>query len=192
MPNNFFVHESSYVDDGVVIGAGTKIWHFCHIMSEAQIGETCNIGQNVFVGSRVKIGNNVKIQNNVSVYEGVILKDGVFCGPSVVFTNIYNPRAEINKMGQVLPTLIKQGASLGANCTIVCGVTVGEYAFIGAGAVVNKSVMNHALMVGNPIRQIGWVCRCGERLYAIVGTEEFSCLSCNNVYVKNNDGLENY
>jgi UDP-2-acetamido-3-amino-2,3-dideoxy-glucuronate N-acetyltransferase len=130
----FFVHESSYVDDGAVIGNGTKIWHFCHIMPETMIGKNCNIGQNVVIGPRVRVGNGCKIQNNVSVYEGVTLEDGVFCGPSMVFTNIYNPRAEIRKMDQVRLTLVKQGASLGANCTIVCGTTIGRYAFIGAGA----------------------------------------------------------
>ena len=185
MSNDYFVHESSYVDDGVVIGNNTRIWHFSHIMPETEIGENCNIGQNVVIGPRVRVGNRCKIQNNVSVYEGVTLEDGVFCGPSMVFTNIYNPRAEIRKMDQVRPTLVKHGASLGANCTIVCGTTIGRYAFIGAGAVVNKDILDHALVVGNPARQIGWVCLCGERL-----TENLSCLACNSAYVKTGEGVK--
>lgn len=161
---DFFVHETAIVDAGVEIGKGTKIWHFSHVLSGSKIGENCNVGQNVVVGADVTIGNQCKIQNNVSVYKGVTLEDGVFCGPSMVFTNIYNPRAEISKMDQVRPTLIKKGATLGANCTIVCGLTIGSYAFVGAGAVATKNVPNHALVVGNPARQIGWVCECGERL----------------------------
>ena len=185
MSDEFFVHESSYVDDGAVIGNGTRIWHFSHIMPETVIGENCNIGQNVVIGPRVRVGKGCKIQNNVSVYEGVTLEDGVFCGPSMVFTNIYNPRAEIRKMDQVRPTLVKHGASLGANCTIVCGTTIGRYAFIGAGAVVNKPVLDHALMVGNPARQIGWVCFCGERL-----SNNLTCPSCHCEYCEASQGLE--
>lgn len=185
MSDEFFVHESSYVDDGALIGDGTRVWHFCHIMAGTRIGTNCNIGQNVVIGPDVVIGNQCKIQNNVSVYKGVTLEDGVFCGPSMVFTNIYNPRAEIRKMDQVRPTLVKHGATLGANCTIVCGITIGKYAFIGAGAVVNKDVLDHALVVGNPARQIGWVCLCGERLP--VG---LTCPSCNSEYRETGHGLE--
>lgn len=166
-------HESSYVDENVTIGKGTKIWHFSHILSGSRIGENCNIGQNVTIERDVVIGDRCKIQNNVSVYKGVTLEDGVFCGPSMVFTNIYNPRAEIGKMDQLRLTLVKKGATLGANCTIVCGHTIGSYAFIGAGAVVTKDVPDQALMVGNPARQIGWMCECGERL-----PENLKCAIC--------------
>ncbi len=181
---DYTVHESSYIDANVAIGASTKIWHFCHILANTQIGENCTIGQNVVIGPDVTIGNQCKIQNNVSVYKGVTLEDGVFCGPSMVFTNIYNPRAEIRKMAQVRPTLVKRGATLGANCTIVCGVTIGRYAFIGAGAVVIRSVPDHALMVGNPARQIGWVCFCGEHL-----TETMECSVCGKRYAQGDYGL---
>jgi UDP-2-acetamido-3-amino-2,3-dideoxy-glucuronate N-acetyltransferase len=174
-----FAHPTATVDDKVQIGSGTKIWHFSHILSGSQIGENCNIGQNVVIGPDAKIGNKCKIQNNVSVYKGVTLEDGVFCGPSMVFTNIINPRAEIGKMDQVRPTLVKKGATLGANCTIICGNTIGKYAFIGAGAVVTKDVPDYALMTGNPARQIGWVCVCGEKLNA-----KFICPSCKKQYKK--------
>ncbi|MCK8604370.1 acetyltransferase [Syntrophobacteraceae bacterium DRH4] len=180
----FFVHPTSVVDHNVSIGAGTKIWHFSHVLSNSTIGQNTNIGQNVVVGPDVPIGSNCKIQNNVSVYKGVILEDGVFCGPSMVFTNIYNPRAELRKMDQVRPTVVKRGATLGANCTIVCGVTIGRYAFVGAGAVVTRNVPDYALVVGNPARQIGWACQCGERL-----TEGFDCLMCGNKYLKTEQGL---
>lgn len=162
--NAFFAHETAIIDGNVTIGSGTKVWHFYHILSGSKIGNNCNIGQNVVIGPDAIIGNKCKIQNNVSVYKGVTLEDGVFCGPSMVFTNIYNPRAEIGKMDQVRPTLVKRGATLGANCTIVCGHTIGRNAFIGAGTVVTKDVPDHALMVGNPARQIGWMCVCGEKL----------------------------
>ena len=162
--SEYFVHPSSFVDEGAKIGAGTKIWHFCHVMRGAQIGENCVLGQNVFVGRNVRIGNRVKIQNNVSVYEGVILEDEVFCGPSMVFTNVINPRSEIERKSEFKTTLVKRGATLGANCTIVCGVTIGRYAFIGAGAVVTKDVPDYALMVGVPARQVGWMSRHGHRL----------------------------
>lgn len=152
--SGFLAHESANIDDNCDIGQGTKIWHFSHILKNCNIGETCNIGQNVVIGPDVTIGKQCKIQNNVSLYKGVTLEDGVFCGPSMVFTNIYNPRAQIVKMDQVRPTLVKQGATLGANCTVVCGTTVGRYAFIGAGAVVNKNVKDYALVIGNPARQI--------------------------------------
>ena len=184
---DFFVHESALIDNGASIGKGTRIWHFSHVLSGSEIGENCNIGQNVVVGPDVFIGNQCKIQNNVSVYKGVTLEDGVFCGPSMVFTNIYNPRAEIRKMDQVRPTLVKKGATLGANSTIVCGTTIGRYAFVGAGAVVNKNVVDHALVVGNPAKQIGWVCECGERL-----PDDLQCLACERRYEKIQDGLSEY
>ena len=182
---DYFVHSTSFVDENVYIGSGTKIWHFSHILKNCRIGETCNIGQNVVIGPDVTIGKQCKIQNNVSVYKGVTLEDGVFCGPSMVFTNIYNPRAQIVKMDQVRPTLVKQGATFGANCTIVCGTTIGRYAFVGAGAVVNKNVSDHALVVGNPAKQIGYVCVCGERL-----SDGLECLSCSKKYKKSENGLE--
>jgi len=161
---NYFVHESSYIDEDVEIGEGTKIWHFCHILKGSKIGQNCVLGQNVMVGPAVKIGNNVKIQNNVSVYNGVEIEDDVFCGPSMVFTNVINPRAFIERKHEFRKTLVKRGATIGANATIVCGVTIGEYAFIGAGAVVTKDVHPYALVVGVPARQTGWVCECGVRL----------------------------
>jgi len=182
---SFFTHSTAVVDDGCEIGSGTKIWHFSHILSNSGIGESCTIGQNVVVGPDVIIGNGCKIQNNVSVYKGVTLEDGVFCGPSMVFTNIYNPRAEIGKMDQVRPTLIKKGATLGANCTIVCGTTIGRYAFVGAGAVVNRNVPDYALVVGNPAKQIGWACSCGERL-----TDDLECLDCGKNFRKTEAGIE--
>lgn len=157
-------HETAIIDQGAQIGAETRIWHWVHVSSGAQIGEGCSLGQNVYVGNHVKIGNNVKIQNNVSVYDNVILEDDVFCGPSMVFTNVYNPRSAISRKEEYRDTLIKQGATLGANCTIVCGVTIGQYAFIGAGAVINRDVPDYALMVGVPARQIGWMSRYGEQL----------------------------
>ena len=158
------IHESSYIDDGVTIGRGTKIWHFCHILSRTTIGENCSIGQNVMIGPNVKIGNGCKIQNNVSIYDGVELSDDVFCGPSCVFTNVNNPRADVSRKDEFRPTPIGRGASIGANATIVCGHSLGEYCFIGAGAVVTKDVPAFALMVGNPARRIGWISKAGERL----------------------------
>jgi UDP-2-acetamido-3-amino-2,3-dideoxy-glucuronate N-acetyltransferase len=179
-----FVHETAVVDPGAVIGSGTKIWHFSHVLSGSTVGERCNIGQNVVIGPDVSIGRSCKIQNNVSVYKGVTLEDGVFCGPSMVFTNIYNPRAEISKMDQVRPTLAKAGATIGANATIVCGTTLGRNCFVGAGAVVTRNVPDHALVVGNPARQIGWMCACGERL-----SDALECLACGNAYRKAAEGL---
>lgn len=161
-----FVHESSYVDAGATIGADTKVWHFCHVMPGAVIGERCNLGQNVVVMNGVRLGNNVKVQNNVSLYEGVELEDDVFCGPSCVFTNVLNPRAHVSRKHEYRRTLVRRGASIGANATIVCGVTLGRYAFIGAGAVVTADTPDFALMVGVPARRVGWTCQCGERLPA--------------------------
>ena len=181
----YFVHPTAVIDDNVTVGKGTKIWHFTHILSDSKVGENCNFGQNVMIGPDVIIGNNCKLQNNVSVYQGVTLEDGVFCGPSMVFTNIYNPRAEIRKMDQVRPTMVKKGATIGANATIVCGVTLGRYSFIGAGAVVNKNVPDYAIVVGNPAKQIGWACECGERL-----TEDLDCFSCGKKFEKRDEGLE--
>ena len=174
---NYFVHESSYVDDNVKIGAGTKIWHFCHIQSGAQIGENCSFGQNVNVSNNVKIGNGVKVQNNVSIYEGVELGDYAFCGPSMVFTNDLTPRAKYPKgSAGYKKTVLKEGATVGANATIVCGHTIGKWAMIAAGAVVTKDVPDYALMAGIPARQIGWVCECGEVLHDDV------CPKCGRKY----------
>ena len=180
---NYYVHPSSYVDDGVQIGEGTKVWHFCHIQRGAEIGRNCSLGQNVNIGNNVKIGNGVRIQNNVSVYEGVEIEDNVFCGPSCVFTNVVTPRAHFPVHGRYAKTLIKAGASLGANCTIVCGHTVGRSALIGSGTVVTKDVKDYALMVGVPARQIGWVCECGKRLDA-----SLTC-DCSRVYELKDDIL---
>ncbi len=180
-----FIHESSYVDDGVEIGPGTRIWHFSHILKGVRIGERCNIGQNVVIGPDVEVGSGVKIQNNVSVYRGVTLEDEVFCGPSMVFTNILTPRAGFprNRPEDDLRTLVKKGASLGANCTIVCGVTIGSYALIGAGAVVTKDVPDHALVYGNPGRHRGWACHCGLVLKPSRGPDGFSCPECHREYL---------
>ncbi|MCP4588109.1 acyltransferase [Pseudoalteromonas sp.] len=161
---NYYVHDSAIVDDGAKIGENTRIWHFVHVCGGAQIGVGCSLGQNVFIGNKVTIGNNVKIQNNVSVYDNVHLEDDVFCGPSMVFTNVYNPRSFIERKTEYRDTLVKQGTTLGANCTIVCGVTIGEYSLVGAGAVINKDVKPFALMVGVPAKQIGWISRYGEQL----------------------------
>ncbi len=162
---NYFKHESAYIDEGCTIGDDTKIWHFSHIMSGCKIGNSCNIGQNVVISPNVVIGNNVKIQNNVSVYTGVVCEDYVFLGPSMVFTNVINPRSEVNRRDEFMTTIIRRGASVGANATIVCGNEIGEYALIGAGAVITKPVAPYALVVGNPARQIGWVSRRGHRLH---------------------------
>lgn len=179
---DFFVHESSYVDDGAVIGAGTKVWHFSHVMPGAVIGERCNLGQNVVVMPGTRLGNNVKVQNNVSIYEGVELEDDVFCGPSCVFTNVMNPRSHVSRKHEYRRTLVRRGASIGANATIVCGSTLGEYAFIGAGAVVKGDVPAYALMVGVPARRIGWVCRCGTRL--TLGAGAATCADCGERYTE--------
>lgn len=164
MEKSYFAHETAVIDEGCVIGEGTKIWHFSHIMSGCRIGGHCNIGQNVVVSPEVTLGNNVKVQNNVSIYTGVICEDDVFLGPSMVFTNVINPRSGVNRRGQYIPTLVKKGASIGANATIVCGITIGEYAFIGAGAVVTKNVKPYALVIGNPARFAGWMSEFGHKL----------------------------
>jgi UDP-2-acetamido-3-amino-2,3-dideoxy-glucuronate N-acetyltransferase len=165
------MHPSAIVDPGARIGEGTRIWHWVHVSAGARIGRNCSLGQNVYVGNRVIIGDNVKIQNNVSVYDEVTLEDDVFCGPSMVFTNVYNPRSAISRKDEYRRTLVRRGATLGANCTIVCGITVGEYAFVGAGAVVNRDVPDYALMLGVPARQAGWMSRFGERLALKAGGE---------------------
>jgi UDP-2-acetamido-3-amino-2,3-dideoxy-glucuronate N-acetyltransferase len=175
-----FVHPTAVVDDGAVIGAGTKIWHFTHVMPGAVIGERCNIGQNCVIMPGTRLGNNCKLQNNVSIYEGVELEDDVFCGPSMVFTNVNFPRAHVNRRGEYAKTLVRRGSTIGANATIVCGHTLGRYSFVGAGAVVVKDVKDHALVVGNPAIQVGWVCRCGERL-RLPGSRE-TCGRCGDAY----------
>ena len=179
---DYFAHESSYIDAGAVIGPETKIWHFSHVMPGAVIGARCNLGQNVVVMSRTRIGDNVKIQNNVSIYEGVVLEDDVFCGPSCVFTNVTNPRSHVSRKAEYRETRVKRGATIGANATIVCGVTLGEYAFIGAGAVVTTDVLPYALMVGVPARRAGWMCQCGDRLHLDGG--EGSCPRCGASYTE--------
>lgn len=179
--SEYYIHESSFVDDNVSIGEGTKIWHFCHIQSGAVIGKNCSFGQNVNVGNNVKIGNGVRVQNNVSIYEGVEIEDDVFCGPSCVFTNVTTPRSGFPVHGVYAKTKICEGASLGANCTVVCGHTVGKFALIAAGAVVTKDVPSYALMAGVPAKRIGWVCECGKRLNAMLECD------CGRVY-KNTNG----
>ncbi len=160
------IHESAYVEDPVQIGPGTKIWHFCHILGNVRIGRDCSIGQNVMIGPHVRVGDRCKIQNNVSLYEGVDLEDDVFCGPSCVFTNVFNPRAHVSRKSEFLRTLVRRGATIGANATVVCGTTIGAYAFVGAGAVVTRDIADYALVVGNPARRIGWMSRAGEKLDA--------------------------
>jgi len=180
------VHESAYVDDGATIGAGTKVWHFCHVLGGAVIGERCSLGQNVVVMNGTRVGNNVKIQNNVSIYEGVELEDDVFCGPSMVFTNVLNPRSHVSRRNEYRRTHVRRGASIGANATIVAGTTLGEYAFIGAGAVVAKDVLDYALMVGVPARRIGWMCQCGERL---ADSGRGTCAACGSTYEPAGEGI---
>jgi UDP-2-acetamido-3-amino-2,3-dideoxy-glucuronate N-acetyltransferase len=180
------VHESSYVDEGATVGPGTRIWHFCHVMPGAVIGARCNLGQNVVVMGGTRLGDNVKVQNNVSIYEGVELEDDVFCGPSMVFTNVVNPRSHVSRKDEYRRTLVRRGTSIGANATIVCGVTLGEYAFVGAGAVVTRDVPSYGLVVGVPARRVGWVCACGVRL---PDAGEGSCVGCGTSYARSADGI---
>jgi UDP-2-acetamido-3-amino-2,3-dideoxy-glucuronate N-acetyltransferase len=177
-------HESAYVDEGATIGAGTKIWHFTHIMPGARVGRDCSIGQNVNIGAKAVLGNNVKVQNNISIYDNVIIDDDVFCGPSCVFTNVINPRSFIVRKNEYKTTRIKQGATIGANATVVCGVTLGRYCFIGAGAVVTKNVPDHALVYGNPGVIKGWMCQCGIRL-----NDDYICPTCGSKFKKTAHGL---
>jgi UDP-2-acetamido-3-amino-2,3-dideoxy-glucuronate N-acetyltransferase len=188
MSRAYFAHESSFVDDGAHIGRGTRIWHFCHILPGAVIGEGCNIGQNVVVMGGTRVGNNVRIQNNVSIYEGVTLEDDVFCGPSCVFTNVINPRSHVSRKSEYKATLVRRGATIGANATIICGNELGEYCFIGAGAVINKSVLPYALMVGVPARRAGWICKCGVRLVE-ESRGTWKCPSCGESYAESGGRL---
>tara|TARA_B100000902_G_C27298467_1_gene911419 strand:+ start:493 stop:1071 length:579 start_codon:yes stop_codon:yes gene_type:complete len=188
---DIFVHPSAIVDDGADIGNGTKVWHFSHISSESKIGENNSIGQNVFVANNVRIGNNCKIQNNVSIYDNVFLDDDVFCGPSMVFTNVYNPRSAVSRKNEYMDTIVKKGATMGANCTIVCGVTIGKFAFIGAGALVNKNVKPYSLIVGVPGKQIGWMSEYGEQIpLPIEGDGKYFCEKSNTNYVLTNGNLD--
>ena len=183
MSRNYFKHETAIIDEGAKIGNHTKIWHWTHISSKVKIGEDCVFGQNVFIADNVEIGNNVKIQNNVSVYDSVVLEDDVFCGPSMVFTNVYNPRSAISRKDQYLPTIVRKGATIGANATIVCGSIIGKYAFVGAGSVVNKDIPDYALVVGVPAKQIGWMSIFGERLdLPVRGSGEYICRQTNTHY----------
>ena len=186
--DHFFAHDTAVIDENCNIGARTKIWHFSHILSNSRVGEDCNIGQNVVIGPDVSIGKNCKVQNNVSIYKGVTLEDGVFCGPSMVFTNVHNPRSEIRRMDEIRPTLVKRGATLGANCTIVCGNTIGRYAFIGAAALVSKDVPDFALITGNPGKISGWMCECGTKL--VFGGTTDTCETCAKQYKKTNGSVE--
>lgn len=187
---NYQKHESAIVDDGAQIGEGSRVWHFAHVCAGAKIGKGVSLGQNVFVGNKVTIGDHCKIQNNVSVYDNVHLEEGVFCGPSMVFTNVYNPRSLIERKDEYRDTLVKKGATLGANCTIVCGVTIGAYAFVGAGAVVNKDIKPYALMVGVPAKQIGWMSEFGEQLdLPLVGDGEALCSHTGTKYILSDGNL---
>lgn len=186
----YTVHPSAIVDEGAQIGEGSRVWHFVHVCAGARIGKGVSLGQNVFVGNKVVIGNHCKVQNNVSIYDNVTLEEGVFCGPSMVFTNVYNPRALIERKNEYRNTLVKKGATLGANCTIVCGATVGAYAFIGAGAVVNKDVPAYALMVGVPARQIGWMSEFGEQVpLPLHGQGQYTCPHTGRIYILQGDDL---
>jgi UDP-2-acetamido-3-amino-2,3-dideoxy-glucuronate N-acetyltransferase len=188
---DYTAHDTAIIDAGAQIGAGSRIWHWVHVCAGARIGRGCSLGQNVFIGNRVSIGDNVKIQNNVSVYDGVTLEDDVFCGPSMVFTNVYNPRSAVSRKNEFRPTLVRQGATLGANCTIVCGVTIGENAFIGAGAVITQDVKPYALMVGVPASQVGWISAHGERLQLpLSGNGHAVCGASGKAYRLENGRLE--
>ncbi len=187
MEKPYFVHPTAIIDEPVEIGNKTKIWHFCHVMSGARIGENCIVGQNVFISRRAVIGNNVKIQNNVSVFDGVVLEDDVFCGPSMVFTNVLNPRSFISRMAELRQTVVKKGTTIGAGATIVCGLTIGQYAFVGAGAVVTKDVPDYALIYGNPATVKGWVCQCAELITFRSGKAK--CRACGKRYRKNRSGV---
>ncbi len=180
------IHASSVVDKGATIGAGTRVWHFCHISRGARLGVNCNIGQGVYIADGVQLGDNVKVQNNVSVYTGVTVEDDAFLGPSMVFTNVLNPRSHVSRKDEFLPTLVKRGATIGANATVLCGVTLGRYAFVGAGAVITKDVPDFGLVYGSPARLQGWMCRCGERLGLRTGDghEEASCSRCGTSYAR--------
>lgn len=189
----FYQHESAIVDDGAQIGDDSRVWHFVHVCSGAKIGKGVSLGQNVFVGNKVTIGDKCKIQNNVSVYDNVHLEEGVFCGPSMVFTNVYNPRSLIERKDEYRDTLVKRGATLGANCTVVCGITIGEHAFVGAGAVVNKNVPAYAMMVGVPAKQIGWMSEYGEKLdLPITGSAEATCPHTKDKYMLNGNELKKF
>jgi UDP-2-acetamido-3-amino-2,3-dideoxy-glucuronate N-acetyltransferase len=187
MEKEYFIHPTAVVDGPVEIGGGTKIWHFTHIMSGARIGENCIIGQNVFIGSGALLGSNIKVQNNVSIYDGVILEDNVFCGPSMVFTNVFNPRSFISRKKEFRKTLVKRGATVGANVTIICGNTIGQYVFIGAGSVVTKDVPDYALVYGNPGKVKGWVCQCAEEI--IFRSGKAVCKACGKRYKKDHLGV---
>jgi len=188
--SDYFAHESSWIDEGCVIGEGTKIWHFTHVMAGARIGRRCTIGQNVLVSPDVVVGDNCKIQNNVSLYTGVILEDDVFCGPSMVFTNVVTPRSHVSRRHDYRRTLVQRGATLGANATIIAGRTIGRYAFIGAGAVVTKDVPDYALLVGNPGHVVGWMCECGVKVASCkVAPSQISCSICGKRYRRERDGL---
>lgn len=186
----YFKHDSAIIDEGAMIGEGSRVWHFAHVCGGANIGRECSLGQNVFVGNKVTIGDDCKIQNNVSVYDNVYLEKGVFCGPSMVFTNVYNPRSLVERKDEYRDTVVRQGATLGANCTIVCGITIGEFAFVGAGAVINKDVPAYALMVGVPARQIGWMTEYGKQLsLPVSGSGREKCAHTGNVYTLNGKTL---
>lgn len=187
--SDFFVHESSYVDQGAEIGPGTKIWHFSHIMPHARVGKNCNIGQNVLVSSGVTVGDNVKIQNNVSLYTGVVIEDDVFLGPSMVFTNVINPRSHVPRKDAYRVTLVRRGASIGANATVVCGATLGRYCFVGAGSVVTHDVPDYALVFGNPARVRGWMCHCGVKLEFTGDHAETVCPACASLYGRQGTGI---